>query len=108
MKKDKITFLKEQEIDNETLEYINKKIAERNEAKKNKDYVKADIIREELRNHDITIFSFKKSYSDLDSIKTTIKNNYKDNIEWIEISNKGVVVKVKVIERIKKELMAEN
>lgn len=50
-----LDLLKEEEIDNETLEYINKKIEERNIAKKNKDYTKADSIREELQSKGIYI-----------------------------------------------------
>ena len=38
----------EKEVSSEIEEMINKKIEERNEAKKNKDYTKADEIRDEL------------------------------------------------------------
>ena len=38
----------EKEVSSEIEEMINKKIEERNEAKKNKDYAKADEIRDEL------------------------------------------------------------
>ena len=50
-----LDLLKEEEIDSETLDYINKKIEERNEAKKNKDYALADSIREELQSKGIYI-----------------------------------------------------
>ena len=60
-----------------------------------------NLIKEELVNHDITIFSLKKSRSSLDSIKEKIKNNHLENIEWLEIENRGVITKVKVIERIR-------
>ena len=50
-----LDLLKEEEIDSETLEYISKKIEERNIAKKNKDYALADAIREELKNKGIFI-----------------------------------------------------
>lgn len=50
-----LDLLKEEEVDNETLKYINKKIEERNEAKKNKNYALADSIREELQNKGIYI-----------------------------------------------------
>lgn len=43
------------EIDNELEKYILDKIEERNKAKKNKDYVKADLIREELLEKNIII-----------------------------------------------------
>ena len=63
--KSKITLLKEfdtvlsldlfkkDEINNDLLDYINKKIEERNMAKKNKDYNTADKIREELEKQNI-------------------------------------------------------
>ena len=50
-----LDLLKEEEIDNELLNYINEKINERNEAKKNKDYALADSIREELASKNIYI-----------------------------------------------------
>lgn len=67
-----------------------------------------NIIRKELNYNDITLFSIKKSYSSLNNIKTNIRNNHKDNIEWIEIENDGVVTKVKVIERIKRDITSDN
>lgn len=67
-----------------------------------------NIIRKELNYNDITLFSIKKSYSSLNNIKTNIRNNHKDNIEWIEIENDGVVTKVKVIERIKRDINSDN
>lgn len=50
-----LDLLKEEKIDSEILEYINKKIEERNIAKKNKDYALADSIREELKENGIFI-----------------------------------------------------
>lgn len=50
-----LDLLKEEDVDSETLEYINQKIEERNIAKKNKDYTLADAIREELKNKGIFI-----------------------------------------------------
>ena len=50
-----LDLLKKEEVDSELLEYINKKIEERNEAKRNKDYAMADSIREELQNKGIYI-----------------------------------------------------
>ncbi len=67
-----------------------------------------NIIRKELNYNDITLFSIKKSYSSLNNIKTNIRNNHKNNIEWIEIENDGVVTKVKVIERIKRDINSDN
>ena len=50
-----LDLLKENEIDDEILKYINEKIEERSIAKKNKDYALADSIREELQNNGIYI-----------------------------------------------------
>ena len=43
-----VELIKENNIDIELEEYIKEKIEERNEAKKNKDYAKADLVRDEL------------------------------------------------------------
>lgn len=60
-----------------------------------------NLIKEELTKNNITVFSLKKDYQTLETIKENIKNNHLDTIEWLEIENKGVKTKVKVIERIK-------
>lgn len=52
----------------------------------------------ELDKYNIKVFSFKKSYGTLDKIKANIKNN-NDNIEWIELTNQGMKLVVKAIER---------
>ncbi len=44
-----------QDIDPELLEFINKKIEERKEAKKNKDFAAADAIRDELKSRNVEI-----------------------------------------------------
>ncbi len=50
-----LDLLKEEEIDENLLDYINSKIEERNIAKNNKDYDKADDIRKELQNKGIIL-----------------------------------------------------
>ncbi|MCI9110578.1 MAG: cysteine--tRNA ligase [Bacilli bacterium] len=50
-----LDLLKEDQIDDELKEYINKKIQERTIAKQNKDYITADKIREELLKQNIVI-----------------------------------------------------
>lgn len=50
-----LDLLKKDEIDSEFLNYINKKIEERNNAKKNKDYELADSIRRELEEKGIVL-----------------------------------------------------
>lgn len=58
-----------------------------------------NLIREELSYNGIEKYKIKKSYKEYELIKKLIKEKYKDNIEWIEISNKGTKVLVNVIER---------
>jgi len=50
-----LNLLKEDEISQELKKYIEEKINERNIAKKNKDYTKADQIRDELLKQNIII-----------------------------------------------------
>ena len=50
-----LDLLKKDEVDNELLDYINKKIEERKEAKINKDYALADSIRKELEEKGIIL-----------------------------------------------------
>ena len=50
-----LNLVQEKNIDNELINYIEEKINERNQAKKDKDYQKADSIREELLNKGIII-----------------------------------------------------
>lgn len=57
-------------------------------------------VASELKKNNITIFSFKKNYEQLNKITKKIKQR-NDNIEWIEIENDGVITKVKIIERVK-------
>ena len=58
-------------------------------------------IEDKLKDEGITIFSRKRSHKRLNEIRTNIKNNSSD-IEWIEFDNDGVVLNVKVIEKIEK------
>ena len=60
-------------------------------------------ISKQLKENDIIIFSLKKDYQTLNKIKENIKNSNPDTIEWLEIENKGVIAKVKVIARVKDE-----
>ena len=50
-----LDLLKKEKIDKELEKYIKEKIEQRNQAKKNKDYEKADLIREELLKQNIVI-----------------------------------------------------
>ena len=57
-------------------------------------------ISDNLEKEKITLYSLKKDYKSLNTISLNIKNNNKDKIEWIELDQKGVLLNVKVIERI--------
>lgn len=59
-----------------------------------------NLIREELKNNNLTIFSLKKTYDNLNRITLNIKSNNLDKIEWIELDQNGVFLNIKVIERI--------
>ena len=56
-------------------------------------------IRNELKEYGIDKYCFKKSYEDIEKIKRSIKNKFKDNIEWLEIKNNGTKVIVNIVER---------
>ena len=58
-----------------------------------------NIIRSELSKYGIDKYKFKKSFKEVITIKQLIIEKYKDNIEWIEISNEGTRVIVNIIER---------
>ena len=66
------------------------------------------IIKENLQENNVTLYSKKKSYTKLKEITQNIKNNNLDNIEWIEINQKGVVLTVKVIERLSNNTNTNN
>lgn len=58
-----------------------------------------NLIKEELNNNEIKLYTFFKSYKQLEIIENKIKNNNKDKIEWIEIEHIGTTYNIKVIER---------
>lgn len=59
-----------------------------------------NIIIQELSEHGISKFNFKKSYDQLQIIKHSIKEKYKSDIEWIEIIEDGTSYIIKVEQRI--------
>ena len=60
-------------------------------------------IKKELINNEITLYTPKKSYKKLKEIGNKIKDNHLNEIEWIELEQKGVILHIKVIERLNKE-----
>ena len=63
-----------------------------------------NLIKEELNKNNITLYTNKKSYNRLREITSVIKNNNLNSIEWIELEQKGVVLNVKVIPRVSKDI----
>ncbi len=59
-----------------------------------------EMLKSDLASLGVTPLSFKKSYQEYEEIINTIKNNHKDEIEWLEIDVDGMVINVRVEERI--------
>ena len=57
------------------------------------------LLKSELKKNGVTLYSYRKSYHELETIKNNIKNDNKSKIEWIELERNGVVLNVRVIER---------
>ncbi len=60
-----------------------------------------DLIKKELDKNDLTIYSRKKSFKDLDYMTKKIKQENIDKIEWLSIYYDGTHLNIEVIERIK-------
>lgn len=58
------------------------------------------LVLDELYDSGIKPFILKKSFNELQDIKKRIKNEYKDDIEWLEIIDDGMKYTVRVEERI--------
>ena len=67
-----------------------------------------ELINNDLKSLGVTPLSFKKSYDEYESIITKIKNNHKDTIEWLEIDVKGMVINIRVEERIINNYQKDN
>ncbi len=59
-----------------------------------------EIIEYSLKQKGVTPLSFKKSYDEYETIIESIKDENKDKIEWLEIEVKGLVINIRVEERI--------
>lgn len=56
-------------------------------------------MKKELAHYGIKEKSFKKSFDELEKIKSTILHKYKDKLEWIEIQNIGTKYIIRIEER---------
>lgn len=59
-----------------------------------------ELLLEELDNYGIKKLSFKKSFDKLEVIKKSILDKYPDKIDWLEFEMDGMILNVKVEERI--------
>ena len=59
-----------------------------------------DLLYSELDKYNIKKFSFVKKYEYVQNVKNEILNNYKNDIEWLEIERVGTVYKIRVDKRI--------
>jgi len=58
------------------------------------------LLEDELYDHGIRPFTFKKSFKEIGAIKERIKKEYPNDIEWLEIIDDGMKYTVRVEERI--------
>ena len=65
-------------------------------------------IQDYLKENGISLYHFKKSYSDIQKIKEGILNKYKDEIDWIEIEIEGSRYIVRYEPRVKTEIVKDN
>jgi len=59
-----------------------------------------ELLYDALRERGVENLTFKKSYDEYENIIESIKEEYKDRIEWLEIDVDGMVINVRVEERI--------
>lgn len=59
-----------------------------------------NLIKEELDNYNIKVLHFKKSYKELNKIRNEILDKYPDKLDWMEFVTNGLVISVKIEERI--------
>ena len=62
----------------------------------------------ELNNNGLSIYKFKKSYNDLQKIKSKILKKYKNEIDWIEIENVGTKYIIRYEPRLESEQKENN
>lgn len=59
-----------------------------------------ELIAGELDEYGITVLSFKKSYRELDKIREKILDKYPDKLDWMEFDVDGMILNVRIEERI--------
>ncbi len=58
-------------------------------------------VRKDLESYGIEKYSLKKSYKKITKIKEELLDKYKDEIEWMEITDIGTKYEIKIVERKK-------
>ncbi len=66
-----------------------------------------ELVTKSLEAENIHVWTLKKDYHTLQTIKEKILNTYKDRLEWIEIENVGMTYIVRIEERIQKQFKNE-
>ena len=59
-----------------------------------------EIIKDELDEYGIKVLSFKKSYKKLDKIRQEILDKYPEKLDWMEFDVDGMIINVRIEERI--------
>lgn len=59
-----------------------------------------ELIKDELDENGIKALSFKKSYKELDKIRQKIIDKYPDKLDWMEFEVDGLIINVRIEERI--------
>ena len=59
-----------------------------------------ELIKDELDENGIKVLSFKKSYKELDKIRQKILDKYPDKLDWMEFEVDGLIINVRIEERI--------
>ena len=67
-----------------------------------------NLLLQELENYGLKKYRLKKSYQEIQTIKNSILEKYKNEIEWLEIEESGTTYIVRLEERIIKQEEAED
>ncbi len=67
-----------------------------------------ELILEELETEGVKPLAFKKSYQELQKIKEKLLEKYPDKLDWLEIETDGMIINVRVEERIITDINKEN
>lgn len=66
-----------------------------------------NMIYDSLKDNNISLYKKKKSFKELESIKNKILKDNEDDLEWIEINEKGCTYTIEVTKRVKNKSVNE-